>query len=61
MPIRAHAVPIRIRLRDREMVVDVLRGVGWRAKCPCGWETGRLGTRAEATRAAIEHNESAHA
>lgn len=52
---KATVAPIRIHYLDESSQVNVLRTVGYRASCSCGWEGGnrREWTTARADR--IEH------
>lgn len=49
----------RIRLHDSRLSVDAVKGVGWYARCACGWESERpFRYRGDAKRAAETHRDA---
>lgn len=49
----------KIRLHDSALAVDAIRGVGWYARCGCGWiDLHPFRTRDEAMRHAQQHRET---
>jgi hypothetical protein len=51
----ARIKPVKIHIYSRELHVDVLRVVGYRAECECGWSSGTLSSVALARINLAEH------
>ena len=59
---QGHKIDVRtVRLiqHDGELRVDVLRGVGYRARCSCGWFSSRRGTFGKAREDGRQHRADA--
>jgi hypothetical protein len=46
----AAVLPVRLKLHDSGLAVDVLRTIGYSARCACGWE-GKIRRNHAAARA----------
>jgi hypothetical protein len=47
---------VKLRLHNSALSVDALKGVAWRGRCACGWQSPHWYLdRADAIRAANEH------
>lgn len=53
-------VPVRIVVWDDELRADVLRVVGYRAECSCGWRGRHRRRRVVAAADLHEHKSSQH-
>jgi len=48
--------PVRISIPDADVTATVLRGVGYRARCDCGWQSRRCKSWRDARQASRIHN-----
>lgn len=49
----------KLRLHDSRLCCDAVRGVGWFARCACGWESERpYRLRGDAIKAARQHRDA---
>jgi hypothetical protein len=57
---QAGVSPVRVRHHDDDLGVDVVRVVGYRGRCPCGWRTATRDTYNQARRETLQHKREAH-
>jgi hypothetical protein len=57
---QAQLLPVRVTRWDDALEAHVVRVVGYRASCPCGWQSPTRPKYADARRELLEHRRAEH-